>query len=249
MTAVLDAGAGGGLRLGLVVLSTDETLEFEARQVLSGRAVNLLHNRIYSDHAVTPEGLRAMERRLRDAVTLLPQELAAVGYGCTSASVFIGPDTVTARVREVHADVPVVNPISAVVAGLRVLAAKKIALITPYTAQVAAPMRAFLEARGIMVVREVSFGEEDDRRVARISEGSTFDTIRAAVAAGEVDAVFASCTNLRTFGIIEAAERAIGVPVISSNQALIWDLLRQAKVDARGWGPGRLFETGVNDDG
>jgi maleate isomerase len=246
--ARLDDGAGGGLRLGVVLLSTDETLEFEVRQVLAGRPVNLLHTRIYSDHAVTPHGLRAMEARLADAVGLLPQGLRAVGYACTSATVFIGPDAVAARVQSVHPGVAVTNPISAVVDGLKALEATRIAMITPYSAQVAAPMRAFLEARGITVVREVSFDEEDDRRVARIPEDTTLEAIGAAAQAGDVEAVFASCTNLRTFGVIDAAENAFGVPVISSNQALIWDMLARAGVDARGWGPGRLFGTGDHDD-
>ncbi len=244
---ILDDGAGGGLRLGLVLLSTDETLEFEARQVLAGRAVNLLHTRIFSDHAVTPQGLLAMEARLADAVALLPQGMRGVGYACTSASVFIGPEAVAARVRSVHPGVAVSNPLSAVVQALAALNATRIAMITPYSAQVAAPMRAFLEARGITVVREVSFGEEDDRRVARIPEQTTFDAVRAAAEAGEVEAVFASCTNLRTFGVIDAAEERFGVPVVSSNQALMWDMLAKAGVDARGWGPGRLFTMGDGD--
>lgn len=244
---ILDDGAGGGLRLGLVLLSTDETLEFEARQVLAGRAVNLLHTRIFSDHAVTPQGLLAMEARLADAVALLPQGMRGVGYACTSASVFIGPEAVAARVRSVHPGVAVSNPLSAVVQALAALNATRIAMITPYSAQVAAPMRAFLEARGITVVREVSFGEEDDRRVARIPEQTTFDAVRAAAEAGEVEAIFASCTNLRTFGVIDAAEERFGVPVVSSNQALMWDMLAQAGVDARGWGPGRLFTMGDGD--
>lgn len=247
MTPALDAGAGEGRRLGLVLLSTDETLEFEARQVLAGRAVNLLHGRILSDPAVTPEGLRAMEGRLGAAVGLLPQGLDALAYGCTSASVFIGPEAVAARVRAVHPGVPVVNPISAVVAALGALGVTRIGLVTPYTAQVAAPMRAFLEARGIAVAQEVSFGEEDDRRVARIAEASTLAAIRAAARGAGVQAVFTSCTNLRSFGVIEAAERELDLPVISSNQALMWDLLRRAGIDARGWGPGRLFETGDSD--
>lgn len=239
---VLDAGAGGGLRLGLVLLSTDETLEFEARQVLGAHAVNLLHTRVFSDHAVTPEGLRAMEARLAAAVGLLPQGLRVVGYGCTSASVFIGPDAVADQVRTVHPGVDVTNPISAVIEALAALEVSKIAMITPYSAEVAAPMRAFLEARGINVVREVSFGEEDDRRVARIPEQTTLEAIGAVMQGGGVEAVFTSCTNLRSFGVIDAAEQAFGVPVVSSNQALLWDMLRRAGVQADGWGPGRLFK-------
>lgn len=59
MRCDLDAGAGGGARLGLIVLSTDESLEHEMGQIAQGR-VNLLHSRIPSIPEVTPETLRVM---------------------------------------------------------------------------------------------------------------------------------------------------------------------------------------------
>ncbi len=43
-----------------------------------------------------------------------------------------------------------------------------------------------------------------------------------------IDAVFVSCTTLRVAGIVEAAERQLGKPVISSNLALAWHSLRLA---------------------
>lgn len=230
-------------RLGMVVLSTDETLEDEARQVLEGRDVSLLHSRIYSAPAVTPESLKAMEALIPASVELLPEGLNAIAYGCTSASVMMGPDAVARQVRSVagQAAVPVTNPISAVIRALGALGAGKIGLVTPYTSQVAGPMRAFLADHGVETLKEISFGEEQDPMVARISEVSTLDAVLEAGRAEGVEAVFASCTNLRTFGIIDAAEAELGKPVISSNLALVWDLLKLAGVEAKGWGAGRLF--------
>ncbi|WP_371223862.1 aspartate/glutamate racemase family protein [Roseovarius sp. 2305UL8-3] len=229
-------------RLGMVVLSTDETLEDEARSVLEGQQARLLHSRIYSHPQVTPDSLKAMEALMPASAELLPEGLDAIAYGCTSASVMMGPDAVARQIGTVQPGVPVTNPISAVVAALNALGASKIGLVTPYTAQVAGPMRDYLANEGIETLHEVSFGEQDDRNVARISQPSTLAAIKQAAQPPGVEAVFASCTNLRSFGIIEAAEAELGVPVISSNLALIWDLLRQAGADAKGWGPGRLFQ-------
>ena len=163
----------GGPRLGLVVLSTDETLEGEARAVLGAREVHLHHSRIRTAPRVTPDSLRDMAGRLEDSVALLPERLDAIGYGCTSASVLIGPEAVAERVRRVQPGVAVTDPISAVLSALGALDARRIALVTPYLPSVAAPMAAFLARHGIDVVSERSFGEGDDRRVARISERST----------------------------------------------------------------------------
>lgn len=239
----LDQGAGAGLRPGLIVLSTDMTLEFEARQVLAGREANLLHSRIASAPQVTPDSLKDMEGRITASAGLLPEGMSAIGYGCTSASVLIGPEAVARQVRRAHPGVPVTNPISAVLAALEALGAGRIALVTPYAPEVAAPMRQFLAREGVETLAEIGFGEGDDRRVARITEDSTLAAVLEAGRAPGVEAVFASCTNLRSFGLIEEAEARLGRPVISSNLALLWHLLALAGARASGWGPGRLFHT------
>ncbi|MEL7013352.1 MAG: Asp/Glu racemase [Pseudomonadota bacterium] len=238
MTYEVDRGPEA--RLGLVVLSTDETLEDEARQIL-GPSLSLYHTRIECAPDVTPENLRKMEARMTASAQLLPEGLDAIGYGCTSASVLIGPDAVAQQMHHAQPDVPVTNPISAVLAALKALSADKIALITPYAADVVAPMKAFLEKAGVSVVSELSFGERDDRRVARISEGSTKAAMEEAGRADGVQAVFASCTNLRCFGIIDAAEKQLSLPVVSSNSALLWHLSRLAGVQDIP-GPGRLYK-------
>lgn len=237
MTYALDQGRAA--RLGLVVLSTDETLEDEARQIM-GTDTSVFHTRIESAPDVTPYSLAEMEARMTASASLLPAGLTALGYGCTSASVVIGPDAVAARMQAVHAGVPVTNPISAVVAACDALNARRIAMVTPYAADVVAPMRAFLQDAGIEVLAEQSFGERDDRRVARISETSTAEAIRAVGQTPGVEAVFSSCTNLRSFGIIDACEKQLGLPVVSSNSALLWHLSRLMGMRDLP-GPGRLF--------
>ena len=84
--------------------------------------------------------------------------------------------------------------------------------------------------------------------MARISEASTHAAMLEVGRTEGVQAIFTSCTNLRTFNAIEPVEEALGVPVVSSNQALLWDMLRLADVEARGWGPGRLFDLNTTGD-
>lgn len=242
-----DTGAGGGRRLGLIVLSTDETLECEARAVLARRAVNLLHARIPARPDVTPQDLRTMAADMTRTAALLPADPAAVAYGCTSAAAMIGPAEVARLIRQAHPGVPVTDPMSAAIAALRALGVARIGFVSPYVPEVTAPMRAHLAAQGIETVSEVSFGQREDRTVARIREDSTLAAMAEAArqAKGAAGAIFASCTNLRTFGIIAAAEAELGVPVISSNQALMWHLLGLGGIDAGGWGPGRLFAGGI----
>lgn len=237
----LDNPDAAGLRLGMIVLSTDETLEHDARQVMAGRDVNLMHARIPSLADVTPETLQTMAGAMTGTAALLPTGLDAIAYACTSGATVIGPGEVERLVQKAHPGVPVTNPMSAVIAALKALRADRIGLVTPYVASVTAPMRAYLAEHGIETVSEVSFGEGDDRRVARISEASTRAAMLKAGRAAGVQAVFASCTNLRTFGVIEEVEAELDLPVISSNSAMLWNLIGLAGGLAKGRGPGRLF--------
>ena len=237
----LDAGFGNGPRLGMIVLSTDESIENEARSVMAGRDVSLLHARIPAQAEVTPVALATMEAEMPATAALLPRGTQAIAYACTSGATVIGPERVQALVRQHHPDCVVTNPITAVVAALQALKAHRIAFVTPYVPEVNAPMRAFLAKNGIETVAEASFEQKDDWTVARITESSTCKAMIDIGKSVKCDAVFASCTNLRTFGIIEEVEAELGVPVVSSNQALIWHLLKLAGAEAKGWGPGRLF--------
>ncbi len=238
----LDEGAGGGCRLGAIILGADYTLEYEARQVLGTRAISMLHARIPSILNITPDTLRTMADSMTHTADLLPQGMNAIAYCCTSGATVIGPDKVANLVQAAHPDVPVTDPMTAVIAALGSLKASKIALVTPYVASVTGPMRDYLATHGIETLSEVSFGEGDDPTVARIAEASTLKAMLEAGRAEGVQAVFASCTNLRSFGVIEQAEQMLDVPVISSNSALMWHLLKLAGQDAKGWGPGRLYQ-------
>ncbi len=227
--------------LGLIVLETDETLENEARRAIPPEA-SLHHTRIYSAPIVTPDTLAAMEADLPQAATTFPGHVKydAIAFCCTSGATVIGQEKVASAIRSAHPEAKTTDPITAVMAALTALGARRIGLLTPYTLDVSAAMQALLEANGFQIAAFGAFEEAEEAKVARISEASTLAAILE-VGAGEVDAVFASCTNLNTFGVIEAAEEALGTPVISSNSALIWHLCCLAGLRAKA--PGALGRT------
>ena len=63
-------------------------------------------------------------------------------------------------------------------------------------------------------------------------------TVEDAVAGatGDVDAVFVSCTNIRTAGAIEPLEQRLGLPVVTSNQAAAWHVLSTFGLEGRSGG-------------
>lgn len=237
-----DDGFGARARLGLIVLESDQTLEAEARRItLDGVAT--YHARIANAMEVTPETLTAMAERLPDAAALLPVEFAfdAIAYGCTSASTLIGVDGVTAAIQQSHPGVACTTPISAAAAAFAALGAQRVAVVTPYTADVAAPVASFLEHAGFEITALGSFLESSDMVVGRISPASIAAGVRRVVDAAACDAVFVSCTSLRLLDDAAALEADVGVPVVSSNMALLWHLLRLGGVDDALDGFGQLF--------
>ncbi len=237
-----DGGYGAGSALGVIVLSTDETLEPELRQITANSKASLYHTRIPFDPVVTPQTLARMEDELPASLSLLPKhtEFGAIGYGCTSGATVIGSNRIAEIVQQKFPGVSVTDPIAAVIAACRALGVERLGMLTPYRADVSAAMRNLLENNGIAITCFGSFEEEKDHKVARISEQSTLEGLLQ-VGAGDCDAVFASCTNLRSFGVIEKAEAKLGKPVISSNSAFAWHLHRLAGVPGPLVGPGRLF--------
>jgi maleate isomerase len=163
------------------------------------------------------------------AALLLPGEaLDAVVYGCTSASVVIGEEAVTAAIREGKPGAAVITPAGAAVLALRALKARRISVLTPYIRQTAEPMQAYFEANGFAVNRLVCLGMEDDRDMARLPQAEIV-RLAAGIAAG-TEALFIACTALRAAQCAPEIERQTGLPVVTSNLAAAWASLRQCGI-------------------
>ncbi len=230
-------------RLGLIVLRADETIEHDFHRLFDPAAVRLHVTRIPSGDSLTPDSIAAMEARLPEAAGLLPAgtEFAAIGYACTSGTMQIGADRVAALVRQGAATAAVTDPLSATLRAAAALGLRRVGVVSPYIVPVAEGLRRALEAGGLEVPGTLTFGEEVEARVARIDPASIAAAARALAARGGLDGVFLSCTNLRTLDIIGPLEADLGLPVLSSNTVLAWDMTRLSGGRTAPGMPGRLF--------
>lgn len=239
-----DAGISSRARLGLIALSSDYTVEYEFQQVLRHfPGVALYVSRIPNSPNVTPETLAAMEAHLTaTAGTLLPGDtLDTIAYGCTSASMLIGPEAVARRVTAAKPDTAVTNPISSALCAFEALGLKRVGVLTPYTADVNEGIRRFIEGAGFSVPAFASFNEPSDTVVAAITPASLRRAIHTLADSAPMDGIFVSCTSIRLLDQIETLEQELGVPVTSSNHALIWRTLRTAGIADRLESLGALF--------
>lgn len=239
---VADGGIGVAANLGLLVLKSDQTIEDEFRFMLPQSGVALYGARLYNDVEITPANLLKMVDEIPKAAGLLPDvAFGAVGFACTSGALVIGEETVAERVRSVLPSARVTDPVTAALAAMKALGAKRIALLTPYIATINDSLRRALTQRGLDIAVMGSFNEADDNVVARITPSSIEDAALRIGGLDGCDAVFVSCTSLRVAKIAEGIERRLGKPVTSSNHALAWHMLRLAGYDEEIAGRGALF--------
>jgi maleate isomerase len=240
----LDAGLAPAGRVGLIMLASDHTIEAEFHAMFRHvPQLGLFGNRILNDDQVTPETLRAMEPRITASTAeILPSsEIDVVAFACTSASMAIGEENVFRRIREARPDVRCTTPITAAFQAFRAFGARRIAILTPYRADVNVIVADYVRARGFEVPVFGSFNEESDAAVGRISEASVRAGISRVIDGHDVDAVFVSCTSVRLADAVAGIEAEIGLPVTSSNHAMAWHAIRLAGVTQEIPQLGRLF--------
>lgn len=226
----VDADTLTPMPIGLIVLKTDETLEPEFKRYFADHPAPIYATRIPSGEEVTTEMLAGMEKDLSHAASLLPdtRPYSVVGYGCTSASSVIGSEAVERLVQSCCDTAVVTNPLRAAIACAEDLGVSKLALLSPYIEEVNVPLRHAFANAGLSTDVFGTFAEPKESQVARINKDSIIDAALRLGGDPQVEAVFLSCTNLRTYDVIPDVEKRLGKPVLSSNQALAWHMRKLA---------------------
>lgn len=228
-----DSGIASRARIGLIVLATDFTIEHEYRALLAKLpGVALYQSRIRNSQQITPETLAAMKSGIAEATdVILPgNPLDVVAFGCTSASMVLGEQTVFDQIHASRPGVKATTPITAAFAAFEAFGARRIGVLTPYRADVNAIVRAYIEKKGYEVPVFGSFNEPDDGIVAAIDAASIEAGVDAITRRHKVDMVFVSCTSVRLMDSAARIEQRLGVPVTSSNHAMAWHCLRLAGI-------------------
>ncbi len=232
----------GGLRLGLIVPSSNTTMESELMRVLPDW-ISLHTSRIRLVD-VDEWSLAAMEEGVeRAALELADAGVDLILFGCTTGSLIGGKgyDRMIADRITSATGIEAVTTSTAVLRALEALGARKISVATPYIDGVNEAERRFLEENGFEVLRIRGLGILRNTEIGRVPPERVLELAKQTFVPGS-DAVFISCTNLKTFSVIGRLESELGKPVVTSNQASLWAALRSLGTDVRISGLGRLLE-------
>ncbi len=238
---------GWRARLGLVVPSTNTTVEPEYA-ALGGDGVDFFSTRVMACETTDPNqkvaAILAMHDRIEEAADELAScEPHAIAYACTSGSFLKGvaSDEELCGALSSRLGIPVITTSSALLQALGALAAHRLAVVTPYISQVSEGVRSYLAASGHEVVATHDLEMLSNLDKGRLDADASY---RAARALGrlDADAVVISCTNWRTREAAALLEQDLGIPVVSSNLATVWALLRTVGVDTASAHPSRLYQ-------
>ena len=187
--------------------------------------------------------LAAMERDLASAAaSMMPgrDDLDVISYSCTSGTFVIGEQPVITELRRLNPRPRATTMLTACVAALDALGARRIVLGTAYTPDLTALEVEFLSSKGFDVVRAEGLSLESDAEMNRVTPAWLARFARE-IDSPDADALFLSCGALRVLPVIDAIEAAIAKPVVFSNQANFWHCLRLAGIEDRIEGFGRLL--------
>ncbi|NEK18981.1 hypothetical protein [Rhizobium leguminosarum] len=192
----------------------------------------------------SPEDLAGLTEMVDQAAELLVPEdaLDVVAYACTSGTAISGLRSVEAKVRAVRPGVAVTTPLNAVCKAFAQHEIRKISAVMPYRREISNLVAKFLKAEGIETIRLGFFGLESDSDMGRLSLDCLTEAVLE-VDTPDSEAIFLSCTALRTADLIQQLEDRIGKMVVTSNQAMFWHCLRLAGNRQEIQGFGRLMQS------
>ncbi len=230
-------------RAGLIIPSSNRMVEQEMIQAFpQGVQAHVTRLRMTGANR-TP--LAQVLPRVEEATrSLTDARCDVVAFHCTANSMDEGPSgeqRLLAAMAGTGA-AQVTTTATAIRAALDALDAKRIVLLTPYDQKTTDHEAEFLHECGYQVLQATGFAFAGSDAYCATPPAFWRDRMIEAVRP-DADVYFVSCANISMLGIIDAVEAEIGTPVITSNQAVVWDcLVRIGCADRRGC-PGRLFQT------
>jgi maleate isomerase len=197
-------------------------------------------------HDVTVEGLSETVKQVeRAALELASAEVDVILQAGTAIAFFRGFGHDQELSQRIHAatGIKATTSLAAVIDALRTLQIHRPAITTSYLADIDRRLVDVLEKSGFKVAAIRGMGLKKSIDMGKVFPEQTYRLARQVVrSAPQADGILISCGNLRTFEAIESLEIDTGLPVVTSNQAGLWQAMRMAGIKDRLTSLGRLLK-------
>jgi maleate isomerase len=239
-------------RVGLIVPSSNTTIETEVPRMLAGAGLNpqpTFHSSRAVLHNVDAESLGKMVADADRCVRELGDARVDVFvYACLVAVMAQGPrahEAIEQRLSDVAeshgAAAPVTSSAGALVRTLKRMGARRVAIMTPYMPELTDKVAAYLTDYGFNITGSVSLSVSDNLAVANLDPAGLLGHARG-LDLSDVDVFVASaCVQMQSLSALETLEMELGLPVISAATATAAETLDALGIDTPIPGAGRLL--------
>ena len=245
---------GWRARIAVIIAHSNTTIEPEFNR-LAPTGVSIHASRV-PIAATSAQGISTDAHYLDAAAKLLSDINAkAIAYACNGANVVAGQEAELEEAKRISriAGTTAVMASTALLEALTALKIRRVAIATPYPADLSASNEAYWKSCGLEILRTggVNLGGNREpveplssapiSKVGLQAPEFTYNLARS-VFDEHAEAVIVIGCNLRTIEVAAQFEADFGVPFLSSNLALFWASLQVAGVREPIQGYGRLLQ-------
>ena len=217
-------------RIGLIIPSSNRMVEPQARRYLPPD-VEPHFTRIGMTNRHKAPLDQLLPRILLATELLADSKVDVTVLQCTGTSMSGGVEAEREVLREMEqiSGRPALSAASAITSALTTLGAKKLVFISETEQAGHEKKLKYLREAGYTLLADKAVGLSGTDEYCAMPPQLWFDTA-VSLRHDDADAYFISCANIRSIDVIEALEKELGKPVVTSNQAAFWRALRMAGV-------------------
>lgn len=233
-------------KIGQIVPSSNVTMEteipalFRSRETIAPERFTFHSSRMRMKK-VTKEELEAMDAMsLKCAQELSDAQVDVMGYACLVAIMSMGRGYHCVSETNLHEETvnngfptPIVTSAGALINGLKVLGAKKVAVITPYMKPLTQLVVDYIEHQGFEVVDFVALEIADNLEVAA-QDPMNLLQIYKQLNLKDVDVLVASaCVQMPSLEAVDLIEKEIGIPVTTAAICTTYEMMKKLNLDTK----------------
>jgi maleate isomerase len=229
---------------GVLIPSTNTTVEIEYTRLLPPEWQAHYGRLMSSNHGASPFASPLDEDVAYQAKLLGTARVEIIGLIQTSACLFADDydETTCARITENSGGIPAITSAMAIGEALRAMGARHVALVSPYSEEVNEKARRYFETKHDLKIAALEgFAAKDSYMIGKLGPENARDAFRR-IDRPEIEAFVVPGGNFPTMVSIPEWEREFKKPVVTTNQAAVWAMLRRIGAKDRISGLGKLLE-------
>lgn len=235
-------------RIGLIVPGGNTTFESDFKLVLP-RNITFHSTRICMPPGIeSEENIDIFNSKVEEAAKCLARaKIDIIAYGFTTGSFYRGRDFNSQLIAKIEdsSGLKAITPSTAILKALKKLNAKNISIVTPYPEwnnRMLLKYFAETEFNVLKLEGDKRLAEEAIKSPMWHQEPEAILEFILNIDHSNTDVLLCPCTAWRTVEIVEVLEKELKIPVITANQATIWEALTLLGISSGIKGYGKLLE-------